>query len=438
MRPAGAYVVWSALALAALGTIAARRRRPARWQPVALTGIATASVVAFAFVSWGRATPFGDFNTAYYAAGTSIFTNPSRLYACETRELCFVNIPIVAALFTPLVVLGRLPAQIVFSIVGALAAAAAAWLLIRELRATAIERYAIIALFALNGPLLYSARLGNLTHVMLPFLVAAFVALARGRDGGAGVVIGALAIIKPPLLLFLPYLVFRQRWRAATAMGGTVIVAAVGSVAWFGWELHRVGWFELAGKYSNRPVGAYNVQSIAGMLAHFNRPGALSNWAPLDVSPTFMAVYYGLLAIVFAAAATTLFASGTPATPRAQWTELSIVLVLVLLAGPVTWTHYYAFCVIPLACYAARAMSATGTVGRFAVGAAAVLVSAPVVLWLPKVSILDWLAARVLISHYVFGGLLLLGALCVSRSISELPGRQHIDGEVTPSAVRPG
>jgi hypothetical protein len=105
-------------------------------------------------------------------------------------------------------------------------------------------------------------------------------------------------------------------------------------VVWFGLELHRVCWFELAGKYSNRPVDAYNVQSIAGMLAHFRRPGDLTNWTPLDVSPTFMAAYYGLLAIVFAAAATTFFASGAPTSARAQWTELNIVMVLVLLAGP--------------------------------------------------------------------------------------------------------
>jgi hypothetical protein len=84
-------------------------------------------------------------------------------------------------------------------------------------------------------------------------------------------------------------------------------------------------------------------------------------------------------------------------------------------------------------------MSATtGTAMRLAVGAAAVLVSAPVVLWLPQSPILRWLAAHVLISHYVFGGLLLLGALCVSRSVRELPARQQIDDEVARPAVRPG
>jgi len=97
MAPAGAYAVWIALAAAALATIAARRRAAARWQPVTLATVASASVVAFAFVSWGRATPLGDFNKAYYPAGTSIFGDPSQLYECDAGNLCFVNIPIVAS-----------------------------------------------------------------------------------------------------------------------------------------------------------------------------------------------------------------------------------------------------------------------------------------------------------------------------------------------------
>jgi hypothetical protein len=49
---------------------------------------------------------------------------------------------------------------------------------------------------------------------------------------------------------------------------------------------------------ANRPVGAYNMQSIAGMLAHFYRPEDLTNWVPLEVSTTFMAVDYVLVARV--------------------------------------------------------------------------------------------------------------------------------------------
>src|SRR6185312_4827787 len=96
------YLVWIVLVTAAVATIAARRRSIAWWPPVVLAAIAILSVAAFAFVNWGRATPLGDFNKAYYPAGSRLFANPSQLYSCEAGNLCFVNIPIVAALFTPL------------------------------------------------------------------------------------------------------------------------------------------------------------------------------------------------------------------------------------------------------------------------------------------------------------------------------------------------
>jgi hypothetical protein len=421
MAPAGAYAAWIALAAAALGIIEARRRAAAPWQPFALATVAMASVVAFAFVSWGRATPLGDFNKAYYPAGTAIFTDPSRLYGCDAANLCFVNVPIVAAVFAPLTAMGRLPAQVVFSIAGAAAAAAAAWLLIRELHADGPTRYAIVALFALNGPLLYSARLGNLTHVMLPLVVVAFAALTRGRDGRGGVLFGVLALIKPPLVLFVAYLIFRRRWRAVLAAITTTIAAGVVSVAAVGLEPHRIWLTQVIGPFANRPVAAYNVQSIAGMLAHFRRPEDLASWVPLEVSRGFMVMDYALIALVLIAVAITLLAGGPPLTRSAQWAELSIVLVVVLLVSPLTWTHYYAFLVIPLACYATGAMIASSAAARLAIAAGAALVSAPAVLWLPHVRILGSLIARLGTSHYVFGALMLLGALCATRVANREP-----------------
>jgi glycosyl transferase family 87 len=268
----------------------------------------------------------------------------------------------------------------------------------------------------------------------LPFLIAAFAALTRRHDGRAGAVIGGLAVIKPPLLLFLPYLLFRGRWRAALALIGCVAAAGVLSVLWFGPQLHRIWLTQLVGPFASRPVGAYNVQSIAGMLAHFERPEDLANWVPLEVSTAFLAVYYSLVAVVLAAAATTLLVSGPPSTVTTQWTELNIVLVLVLLVSPLTWTHYYAFCLIPLACYISRAGGVGDTAVTFAVVAGAVLVSAPVVLALPQLPVLGALFARVLVSHYVIGALLLLGALCAARRAGPRIFERHV---ILTAAPRP-
>jgi hypothetical protein len=103
---------------------------------------------------------------------------------------------------------------------------------------------------------------------------------------------------------------------------------------------------------------------------------------------------------------------------------LHSVLMLMLLASPLTWTHYYAFLVLPLAAYAARRTPARGA-WRAIVTVAAMLVSLPVVL--PRVSnpLLAALTERVLISHFAWGGMLLLGCLCASRLASHQSGTRH-------------
>jgi hypothetical protein len=427
MRPIGAYILWTVLASAAVAIVFANRRRAAAWQPLALAGVAAGSVTAFALVSWGRATPLGDFIKAYYPAGLLITGDPSRLYACEAANLCFVNLPLVALLFTPLSVLGRWPAQILFTLAGAIAVVAAAWLTVRDLDAVGARRYAIVAVFALNGPLLYSARLGNLTHVLLPLLVIAFMSLTRGRDVRAGVLLAVLTVMKLPFLLFLPYLVVRGRRLAAAAFALSLALMVIVSVALFGAELHATWLQGFVGPFATRPVGAYNVQSVAALLAHLMMPGNLTNWMPLDPSPLFTALQYAILLGLTGTAALTLIRSGSPRRPAAHRTELHMVLTLTLLASPLTWTHYYAFLVVPLAAYAASRVDVPGPAWRAIAAAAAVLVSLPVVLPVAHHRLLGAVIERILISHYAWGGMLLLAALCASRATAPSGDGRAVD-----------
>jgi len=412
MRALGAYAVWFVLAGLA-GTIVWSRREGARsWQPAAMAAICVASLFAFVITDWGRATPFGDFNKAYYAAGSRILTDPAALYACDVSNLCFVNLPLVALAFTPLVVLGRTGAQAVFSVFGVAAVVVAAAIAIRELRAAGALRYAIVALFALNGPLMYSIRLGNISHVLLPVLALAFISLARGREMRAGIALAVLAVNKLPFLLFLAYLVIRRRWVGAAAFGASIAVMVTASLALFGAGLHAAWIDGVIGPFARWPIGAYNVQSISGLLAHYLMPGHLTDWMPLPPPRPFTVIRYAMLLAIGLLVAVTLVRGDTPRHPREHVIELSIVLLVALLASPVTWTHYYAFTVMPLAW-----LMADCPLGRqrWLLALAAVLMLLPVVL--PRVPhpVLAALIERVLISHYVWGALLLLALLCAAR-----------------------
>ena len=413
MPAAIAYVVWAMLAMLAAVAVLCRRW-DIRRRRILLALVAAASVVAFGVVSWGRATPFGDFNKAYYPAGVAVVSDPSRLYECQISNACFVNIPIVAALFAPFGWLDLFTAQVLFTMAGAGAVIVAAYLLTALADGSPQGRYAVIAMFALNGPLLYSARLGNLTHVMLPFLVLAVVALVRGRQLQGGALLAFLATIKPPLLLFVPYLLARGQWRAAVGFSAALAMIAAMSLTWFGAELHSVWLEEIGQPFSDRPLGAYNVQSVAGALAHLLHPGNLTNFEPLEVSPKFKVVQYAVTGLLATTAGLVALLSGRPQSDAARWFELNMVLVLTLLASPLTWTHYYAFCLIPLSGYAMTERSIHGW-WHPTIAVAAVLVSLPVVLALPTLPALQAVVERVLISHYVAGAIVLLGALCASR-----------------------
>jgi Glycosyltransferase family 87 len=363
--------------------------------------------------SSGRGTPFGDFNKAYYPAGQLAYTQPARLYDCVHADgLCFVNIPIVAFWFTPLSSLSLPAAHTVVTVVSAVTVAAIVWGLIVLTGASGWQKYAIAAAVALNGPLFYSIRLGNLTHVVLLAVVAAVFLLTRSRDVGAGILLALCALAKPPLLIWLPYFVLRRQWSAALGMSGCLLFAVAVSVAWFGVDLHRV-WFDQFVAASNaNAVGAYNVQSINGFLVRLTTSGTLINWRPVDVGLGFRIAQAILSLVVIATALGSGIVGGAPRTKAAELREYAVVLCAMLVLSPISWTHYYCFLLLPIACYLASSLDVPRTTMWMAlIATSAVLVSLPVMLWVPRHPLWGAVIARILLSHYFFGGCLLLATL---------------------------
>ena len=423
MDRALAYVVHLALTCMAAGLTWAARDpvRERRLRP-ALAVLGAVAAFSFAVWNWGRATPFGDFNKAYYPAGRLVFAAPERLYECADGNLCFVNIPVVAALFAPLSALDPWNARAVFTVAGIAAVAVTTWLLVRITAASGWRRYAIIAIVFLNGPLFYSLRLGNLTHLLLLPLLVALSCLALGRQRAAGALLALVALLKPPLFLFLPYLLVRRQWRGAAAMGAVTAAACGISILWLGVDLHRTWLRDFVLGFGGKPLAAYNVQSISGALARFVVPGHLTDWRPLDVSPMFTAVRYALTLACLAAAFVAGMRVREPQTAAVRWTEYSVLLCLVLLVSPITWTHYYSALVIPLSLYAGGRLVVPMRGPWVAAMLCSGLVSSlPVVLPHPAHPLAAQIFSRVLISHYVFGAAALLAILLLAQREQDGP-----------------
>jgi hypothetical protein len=425
MTRSDAYLVHLALVIAAAALIwrtrdAGRSRRARPW--LAVAGLA--AIVSFAVWSWGRATPFGDFDKAYFPAGRLVLSAPERLYTCDIDTLCFVNLPIVAVLFSPLSGLSPIPARAVFTMAGAAAVSATGWLLLRTAGVSGWRANALAAVLFLNGPLYYSARLGNLSHLLLLPLVLALRALVSGRDHTAGAWLAVVSAIKPPMLLFLPYLILRRRWTAAATMAFIILLVVVASILWLGTELHRTWLRDYVIGFGARPLAAYNVQSISGALARLVAPGHTTDWRPLDLAPGFAWARYGLTAICVFAVLAVCGRVGRPATEAGWWSEWSLVLILALLASPITWTHYYCVLLIPLTLYIGGKIAVPDRPAwAAAIAAAGLIVSLPVVLPRPTYAPVVVLTERVLLSHYVGGAIALLGILLIGmrRSVVKPP-----------------
>ena len=403
-----AYLVHAAAAAAAAGLVVARRRG-GDGLTLRVFEIATAVSVACALLALTSGPVFIDLDKAYLYAGRVALTEPSRLYEC-TRGQCFVNIPIVALLFAPLAPLNPSVAGLLFSIAGALLLLAAVR---RMARGTAADVIAWTAI--LSGPIYYSVRIGNTTHMLLLPLMVAFDRLAAGSQAIAGMILAGASLLKPPLALFLPYFLLRRQVRAAVVMAACAACAVAASIALFGVDLH-VFWFrEFVLRQGSRPIAAYNVQSVNGFLGHLLTRGHLRDWYPIDAGLRFRILSAGLAAALVAAVAAACWRSGPPRGEAGRRVELWLVLCLTVLVAPISWTHYDLLLLIPIAALLSR-YAFLDWRSRAGLVAALVLMAPPVVVLSIQNRIGNALYERVLISHYFFGALLLLGVLIAERS----------------------
>jgi len=401
-----AYLVHATTAAIAYAIFIAQRSGDGR--TLKRLEIATAAAAVCALLALSSGPVLLDFRKAYLYAGHAAIKDPSTLYECA-RAQCFVNIPIVAWLFVPLTLLNASVAALAFSAGGVI-------LLVAAVRRMAHGTAAgtIVWLVLLSGPIYYSVRIGNTTHMLLLPLLVAFDRLAADRQAAAGAILAGASLLKPPLALFLPYFVLRRNFRAAVAMAACAACAVVASVAWFGVDLHRFWFREFVLNQGSRPIAAYNVQSVNGFLAHLVTRGHLRDWYPIDAGPGFSMASAGITAVLVAATILSCWHAGPPRSSAARQVELWLVLCLTILIAPISWTHYHLLLLIPGAALLSRWASLEQRT-RIGLVAALVLIAPPVVELIIQNRIGNALWERLLISHYFAGAVVLLAVLIAER-----------------------
>jgi alpha-1,2-mannosyltransferase len=253
-------------------------------------------------------------------------------------------------------------------------------------------------------PMVKSIGMGQANGVLMLALALAVWGAAGERWGVVGVALGVAAALKLTPVLLLVYLFLRGRRTAlwaglATGLSLAAVAAAVGRPG----EL--VTWVsDVAPSVSKGTISGYN-QSIVGALARLTSP--ITDLMVRSGPGAWYLVAY----VVWGLGLYGLWRArrGRAVDPL----ELGVLLLVLLVAGPLTWDHYLTWALVPftLLCDFTR-WQRLRVVDRAVLGAGlfatAWLLHRGIQIAAPETVAADW-AARLLTTRYLFAMLLLLG-----------------------------
>lgn len=383
---------------------------------------------------------FSDFYKAYFPAAEYLWeTGLSATWPLtEAAAGGFVNIPILAWLFVPLVPLGEDEAGWAFLAIGAVAALAAWALLARMGRAETKVAAPLLFLGLANGPMINSLREGNTTHIILLLLVLALLLLQSRWDYVAGLVLGICALIKLPLLLFGAYFILRGRWRVVLGGATFIATAVLLSLAAYGLQ-GNIDWYrDSVEPFLGGVIPAFNVQSIDGFLIRlWTGESRLHDWDPMLPNTLHKVLRHILFLLVYGGALWLGWRnSRTEPVPtlngelRARDTlEFVLVINLAIVTSPISWTHYYLLLLIPWGLYlGGRLPLPEDQTTRWLMWGSLLLTSLPVVIPEHSPGLLSEVLARTVISAWFFGGLLMFAALM--RGLWKLTPSRNLQPEL--------
>ena len=407
------HIAVVAIAFVAVWWLSRSPRFTRLYWPAVLIGSALIATGLFFVTDPSQA--FDDFRRAYWEAGVASWQGRGgfdALYARGTDG--FVNLPIIAWLFSPFGLVGSTHAALIFTALGVMAVLAG-WLLLSDfLELGRREKGLLLVAIAAFGPMIYSVREGNVSHFLFAGIVLALLDVRSGREIRAGVLFGLAALLKPPLILIGVYFLLRRRWRLVCGGAATIAGVTLASLAIYGWYLHTVWYETVIAPYAAGPTPAFNVQSLpAFVLRQELGVASYLDWTPHALSSAGR-ILSALLA--FALAILCVWA----AVRRGEWKrvshdavgiEIMMVVAFACLVSSLTWSHYYVWL---LPAYAMAWTQGRDVWRWVAAGAFGLSMFAEFMSWQMKTGAFGPFS-NLLTSHLLIGGLALMACLVVLR-----------------------
>jgi alpha-1,2-mannosyltransferase len=259
-------------------------------------------------------------------------------------------------------------------------------------------------------PALWTLGIGQGNAFVMLGLALAMWGSARGQWRTAGIGCGAAAVLKASPALLLVYLALRGQWRAVRWGAATVVVSSMAAAA-VGRPSDLVTW--VARVMPDVSAGSLYTgnQSLVGwvgrLIAHTDDLASTTVLGPVH--------YLGI--VLAAAGVVALWSTRRSASATFDPLELGAVVLVVLVAGPLSWDHYFVWALLPLVLMVdpRRWRGRTTASCR----ALALAMGAAIVLLLPHVSVpdaravgADW-TLRLTTTPYALSALLLLGCAFV-------------------------
>jgi alpha-1,2-mannosyltransferase len=325
--------------------------------------LVAAAMVLMSLAAFWLSTPpqvFFDYLFAYYPAGLAVLHNDANALRTLTGP-AFVNMPVVAYAFAPFALLGPKIGAALLSTIGIILVAIAWFILVRLARLGTRERWLLALIFIGNGPLINGIKFANTSYFILFALVAALHFIRAGRSWLAGILLGVSAVVKPPILLFAVFFLLRRDLRGLLGFLGSCGVIILLSLGSFGWADNMLWLEKCVLQFRHQWLTGFTVQSVPAFIFRFNAaPAVLTDWsahAPTLGQQIWADAIIGVLFVIAAvvytrSAVRSQHMSASSDTKRDL--QFLLVLCLCLVTSPLSWSHYYAWLLLPMAFFLGR------------------------------------------------------------------------------------
>jgi hypothetical protein len=187
-------------------------------------------------------------------------------------------------------------------------------------------------------PLIWALAIGQTSLIVLALLTGTLLAWRRGADNTAGVLLGLAVALKLTPALIAVFFLWRGRRRIAWVSAAVFALIQILSVAVLGWEVHRQFFLEVVPGMSGGTTYFLN-QSLG---AFFNRLLTGSDVRQVDLVDSAAArLLAGLLFLILTAISAPRLRRAAAGVPLGDELQFGCVLLLSLMASPISWTHHY-------------------------------------------------------------------------------------------------